>query len=96
MIRKFDLEVTRYINAISQLRLKVHNDSLTLKNYEIKREQFQQNRIFEIMLLSFTRNRMEETRKRIYHQIQMKLQDFGGISAVYDRSITMMLSDYKV
>ena len=46
MIRKFDLEVTRYINAISQLRLKVHNDSLTLKNYEIKREQFQQNRIF--------------------------------------------------
>ena len=47
MIRKFDLEVTRYINALSQLRLKVHNDSLTLKNYEIKREQFQQNRIFE-------------------------------------------------
>ena len=46
IIRKFDLEVTRYINAISQLRLKVHNDSLTLKNYEIKREQFQRNRIF--------------------------------------------------
>ena len=48
------------------------------------------------MLLSFTRNRMEEARKRIYHQIQMKLQDFGGISAVYDRPITMMLSHYKV
>ena len=38
MIRKYDLEVTGYINVISQLKVKVHIGSLKLENYEIKRE----------------------------------------------------------
>ena len=46
MIRKYDLEATGYKNVISQLKVKIHNGSLTLKDYEIKREQFQQNRMF--------------------------------------------------
>ena len=46
MIRKYDIEATGYINVISQLKVKIHNGSLKVKNYEIKREQFQQNRMF--------------------------------------------------
>ena len=41
MIFKYDLVATGYINVISQLKEKVHNGSLKLKNYE--REQFQRN-----------------------------------------------------
>ena len=36
MIRKYDLEATGYVNVISQLKVKVHNGSFKLKNYEIK------------------------------------------------------------
>ena len=46
MIRKYDLKATEYINVISQLKVKVHNDNLKLKNYEIKQEQFKQNIMF--------------------------------------------------
>ena len=41
MIFKYELVATGYINVISQLKEKVHNGSLKLKNYE--REQFQRN-----------------------------------------------------
>ena len=40
IIRKYELEATECINIISQLKVKVHNGGLKLKNYEIKREQF--------------------------------------------------------
>ena len=46
MIRKYDLEATEYINVISRLKVKIHNGRLKTKNYEIKREQLQQNRMF--------------------------------------------------
>ena len=36
MIRKYDLEVTYYLSVVSQMKVKIHDDSLKLKNYEIK------------------------------------------------------------
>ena len=46
MIWKYGTEATGYINVISQLKVKIHNCSIQMKNYEIKREQFQQKRMF--------------------------------------------------
>ena len=46
MIWKYGTEATGYINVISQLKVKIHNCSIQMKNYEIKREQFQQKRTF--------------------------------------------------
>ena len=37
MIDKYELQATGYINVISQVKVKIHNGSLKLKNYEIKR-----------------------------------------------------------
>ena len=46
MIWKCGTEATGYINVISQRKVKIHNSSIKMKNYEIKREQFQQKRMF--------------------------------------------------
>ena len=46
MTRKYGTEANGYINLISQLKVKIHDCSIQIKNYEIKREQFQQKRIF--------------------------------------------------
>ena len=46
MIWKYGTEVPGYINVISRLKVKIHNCSIKMKNYEIKREQFQQKRMF--------------------------------------------------
>ena len=35
------------------MKVKIHDDSLRLKNYEIKREQFQENRIFRTSTSQF-------------------------------------------
>ena len=48
MIWKYGTEAPGYINVISRLKVKIHNCSIQMKNYEIKREQFQQKRIFRI------------------------------------------------
>ena len=46
MTWKYGTEANGYINLISQLKVKIHDCSIQIKNYEIKREQFQQKRIF--------------------------------------------------
>ena len=46
MNRKYGTEANGYINLISQLKVKIHDCSIQMKNYEIKREQFQQRRMF--------------------------------------------------
>ena len=46
MIWKNGTEVPGYINVISRLKVKIHNCSIKMKNYEIKREQFQQKGMF--------------------------------------------------
>ena len=46
MTRKYGTEANEYINLISQLKVKIHDCSIQIKNYEIKREKFQQKRIF--------------------------------------------------
>ena len=46
MTRKYGTEANGYINLISQLKVKIHDCSIQIKNYEIKREKFQQKRIF--------------------------------------------------
>ena len=38
MIWKYGKEATGFINVISQLKVKIHNWSIQMKNYEIKRE----------------------------------------------------------
>ena len=45
MICKYDLKTTGYVNVISELKVEIHNGSLKMKNYEIKQEQLQQNRM---------------------------------------------------
>ena len=44
MIRRYEMEVTGYVNVTS--KVKIHNGSLKIKNYDIKGEQMQQNRMF--------------------------------------------------
>ena len=46
MTWKYGTEANGYINFISQLKVKIHDCSIQMKNYEIKREQFQQRRMF--------------------------------------------------
>ena len=46
VIRKYDLDATGYINVVSQRKVKIHSGSIKMKNYEIKREQFQQKKMF--------------------------------------------------
>ena len=46
MTWKYGTEANGYINLISQLKVKIHDCSIQMKNYEIKREQFQQGRMF--------------------------------------------------
>ena len=53
LIRKHDLEPTGYTNIRSQLKIKTRNVNLQMKNYEIKREQFQQNRMFRASVSQF-------------------------------------------
>ena len=47
MIRNYDLHAIGHVNVISQLKVKIHNGSLKIKNCETKQEQFQQNRMFK-------------------------------------------------
>ena len=46
VIWKYGTEAPGYINVISRLKVKIHNCSIKMKNYETKREQFQQKRMF--------------------------------------------------
>ena len=56
MVHKYDFEANGYINAISQVNVKVHNCSLKLKNYAIKREHSNRTKCLEQIFLSSTRN----------------------------------------
>ena len=87
MLCKFDLKATGYINLISQLKGKVHNGSLKLKNYE--REQFQQNRMLRINASQFYKELNGTDREENISQ------NFGVISGVYHQPITMMLGGYQ-
>ena len=87
MLCKFDLESTGYINVISQLKGKVHNGSLKLKNDE--RDQFQQNRMLRINASQFYKELNGTDREENISQ------NFGVISEVYHQPITMMLGGYQ-
>ena len=87
MLCKFDLEATGYINLISQLKGKVHNGSLKLKNYE--REQFQQNRMLRINASQFYKELNGTDREENIPQ------NFRMISGVYHQPITIMLGGYQ-
>ena len=88
MLCKYDLEATGYINAISQLKGKVHNSSLQLKSYEQK--QFQQNKMLRINASQFYKELNGADREENISQ------NLGVISGVYHQPITMMLGGYQV
>ena len=86
MLCKYDLQATGYINIISQLKGKVHNGSVQLKNYE--REQFQQNKMLRINASQFYKELNGRDRE------ENTSQNFRVMSGVYHQPITMMLGGY--
>ena len=46
MNRKYNIHAVGYIHVISQLKVKIQNVSLTIRNHMKKAEQFQQNKLF--------------------------------------------------
>ena len=95
MIWKYGTEATGYINVISQLKVKIHNCSIELKNYEIKREQFQQKRTFRTNAFQLQKE-LNRTGKEEYISLDPdEAKNFGLISRVYNLPITRMPGGYK-
>ena len=46
MDRKHNIDSVGYIHVIRQLKVKIHNGSLAIRNHMNKVEQFQQNKLF--------------------------------------------------
>ena len=63
MIRKYYQQATGCINVINKLKVKVSNGSLKLKNYGIKREQFQENRMFRTNASQFYKELNEKDKE---------------------------------
>ena len=95
MTRKYGTEANGYINLISQLKVKIHDCSIQMKNYEIKREQFQQRRMFRTNAFQLQKE-LNRTCEEEYISLDPdEAKYFVVISGVYILPITKMPSGYE-